>query len=447
MLPAVVLLVVLIAIVGLVIGGIAYAYATHREVQHVRNQVRALTRLVHSLTGINLVDPTGPTGDMGGLGPTGDAGAIGPTGMTGLAGATGFAFTPQTFSQQTLLSSNAFLFGAAFDTGYANPVDLAYDAERSTGTTDIIWSVINGISNSQLKVAPSSVKQLSYQYSVATGVGSVAVLQTIYPTGPAALTDIILLPSTNTDFVFAANGNTGPARILVAGSSGRAFAWNPDVAPYMQLVVDHSSFGSYWGCDVVGDNLYLANFTSGSIEVFNTDFQQINSFTDPDPILVFEANYRPFLLVQFDGFLLVSFVQNNGAGQPRIFDGNGLIDLFDPLGNLLIRIQHGGYSNVSWGFVSIPGSKSPSGDEEIWIGNWGNGIIQRSDLTNGKTLPLVASTNLNVLQNPFQWGLCFPVLNNNQPGAPLQVLANSGIIAGNEGLLSALIATHPDRIP
>jgi len=101
-----------------------------------------------------------------------------------------------------------------------------------------------------------------------------------------------------------------PARVIFATAGGTIAAWSPAVdATHALLVVDRSASAAIYeglaiGTTASGDFLYAANFQSGSIEVFN-------------------SNFAPATLAGIQGKLLVG---NSGHGRIHAFDPtNGVL--------------------------------------------------------------------------------------------------------------------------
>ncbi len=98
--------------------------------------------------------------------------------------------------------------------------------------------------------------------------------------------------SSGTGFDISQNGKTASALFIFATEDGTISGWNPNVNPASSVIaVDNSKGGSpgdgavYKGLAIGktedGTFLYAANFRNGSVDVFNSQFQLVKSFTDP----------------------------------------------------------------------------------------------------------------------------------------------------------------------
>src|SRR5580700_3557945 len=114
--------------------------------------------------------------------------------------------------------------------------------------------------------------------------------------GPGAVgaPDGTVFNPTPDGFAVSENGVSAPARFLFATEDGTIAGWNPAVDPtHAVIAVDRSTVTDqagdhgavYKGLALVstpaGKFLYATNFRFGTIEVFDSSFHQVNSFTDP----------------------------------------------------------------------------------------------------------------------------------------------------------------------
>jgi hypothetical protein len=82
--------------------------------------------------------------------------------------------------------------------------------------------------------------------------------------------------------------------------------------------------------------LYAANFRHGTVDVFNDQWQQINSITDGD----LPKGYAPFNVQVLDGNLFVTFAKQDASQHdPVAGAGNGFVDEFSMSGQLLLRLN------------------------------------------------------------------------------------------------------------
>ncbi len=154
-------------------------------------------------------------------------------------------------------------------------------------------------------------------------------------------------------FDITENGVTSPASFLFATLNGTIAAWNGFVDQNHALVaVDNSASGAaYTGLAVASNGasngtgqtyLYAADFTHGTIDVFNQNFQQVTlagSFHDPK----LPSGYSPFNVAEIGNQLYVTYAKVADAGGEDV-DGRGLgfVDVFSNSGNFERRLASQG---------------------------------------------------------------------------------------------------------
>jgi len=180
-----------------------------------------------------------------------------------------------------------------------------------------------------------------------------------------------------------ANGKA--ASFIFCTEDGTVSAWNGGTAA--TVMVDFSSVGTvYKGMAISAASgaplLYVANFSFGKIDVFDTNFKLTTvpgGFGDAN----LPAGYAPFNIWPLAGKLAVTFAKqdptkkNDQAGA-----GNGVVDIFDFNGNLVQRLTSGGPLNSPWGVAQVGGSWGGFGGS-ILVGNFGDGHINAFDPTTG----------------------------------------------------------------
>lgn len=182
-----------------------------------------------------------------------------------------------------------------------------------------------------------------------------------------------------------------PARFLFASAQGTISGWNPATDPtHALLKVDHSSDGAIYRGLAVGNNgsgdfLYAANFHSGSIEVFDSQFNSTTlpgNFVDPN----LPAGFAPSDLQNIGGVLYVAYAKQAGIGDGEATGpGAGFVDRFDLNGSLLGRVVSQGQLNAPSGMAMAPDGFGPFGGA-LLVGNFGDGRINAFDPATGAFL-------------------------------------------------------------
>jgi len=117
--------------------------------------------------------------------------------------------------------------------------------------------------------------------------------------------------------------------------------------------------------------LYAANFRSGVVDVFDTNFNKVGTIVDPS----IPAGYAPFNVQVLNNELFVTYALQDAAGHDDVAGpGNGFVDEFTQAGVLVRRVASMGLLNSPWGLdIAPPGFGQYSGD--LLVGNFGDGTI------------------------------------------------------------------------
>jgi len=261
-------------------------------------------------------------------------------------------------------------------------------------------------------------------------------------TGSGSLANPTLIPAVPggpTGTVFN-SGNTAGAfngdLFLFATHDGGLAGWRPALGLTNTEVLSTPSGNTYTGlaAATIGTNTYayLANFTSGHIDVFRGDTATPflpGNFTDPN----LPSGFRPFNVQVLGGQLFATYF--NPLGPP----GQGIVDIFDVSGNFIQRIGGAGILNDPWGLAIAPlGFGSLGGD--LLVGNHTDGSIWAFDL-NGALIGELKDAQGNPILNPGLWALMF---GNNGPGFdPGALYLNIGLNGGVDGLFAEIQSTTP----
>src|SRR5262249_1402440 len=151
--------------------------------------------------------------------------------------------------------------------------------------------------------------------------------------------------------------------------------------------------------------LYVANFHSGNIEVYDSSFQPVKlqgqAFVNDDENgngngngngPAFNGNPRnfaPFNVQAIGTNILVSYAKQDSAKHDDA-PGAGLGDVavFDPSGRRLAKLQHGPWFNAPWGMVMAPGEFGEF-SHALLVGQFGSGQIAAFNPFDGSFLGLM----------------------------------------------------------
>ena len=175
---------------------------------------------------------------------------------------------------------------------------------------------------------------------------------------------------------FKINGST--AVFIFATQDGTISGWSSGTSA--TIAVNNNGSAVYKGIALGSANgnnyLYVANFHTGTVDVFDKNFAPFSfgagSFTDS----TIPAGFAPFNVANIgNGQLAVTYAKQDANKQndvPGI--GNGYVTIYDTSGNLVFRLAHVLYDNSPWAVVVAPqGFGGFSGD--ILVGMFRSGVI------------------------------------------------------------------------
>lgn len=258
-------------------------------------------------------------------------------------------------------------------------------------------------------------------------------------TGPATPTGIVF--NGTKDFEVAPDK---PATFIFVTEDGTISAWNQSVNQKNALLkVDNSGSAVYKGvATALNDGeifLYAANFSGGSIDVFDNNFKPVtfakDAFTDNN----IPAGFAPFNVVNVSGRLFVTYAKQSGDKKDDVAGaGNGFVDVFDPNGTLLLRLKTGKWLNSPWGVALAPANFGKFSNK-LLVGNFGSGEIAAYNSETGEFLDLLKTNDGKTLTIEGLWGLEF---GNGKTAGPLNTLFfAAGINDEKDGLFGTITPT------
>jgi uncharacterized protein (TIGR03118 family) len=257
-------------------------------------------------------------------------------------------------------------------------------------------------------------------------------------------------PSTPTGMVANATGGflvqgKAPSFIFVT-ADGTVSGWASSVsATQAQLMVDNSGTGAaYYGLAISATTtnaaplLYAANFASGNIDIFDTNYKPVSmpgAFVDASV----PAGYAPFNIQNLGGNLYVMYAKQNAAKSfATLGAGLGYVAIFNLSGGLVKHLVSNGPLNAPWG-VAIAPSTFGAFANDVLIGNFGDGTINAFDPNTGNALGTLLDQNGNTITHPGLWGL---ILGNGGSGGDANAIyLLAGGAGQNHGLLASIQAS------
>ncbi|MDP4115248.1 MAG: TIGR03118 family protein [Bacteroidota bacterium] len=214
-------------------------------------------------------------------------------------------------------------------------------------------------------------------------------LSTVYDSSGGAKAILVTIPTVSGGTIGAPSGivynytsvfklpNGNASRFIFVGEDGIVSAWGPSSGTIAAIVADRSSQNAvYKGVEIAqngsGYFLYAANFKQSKVDVFDSNFNLVNSITFNDPNI--PIGFAPFNIKSINGMLFITYAKQKG---PDNMDdekgpGNGYIDIFTPSGAFVSRFASRGKLNSPWGITEGPTGKLSN---TILAGNFGDGRI------------------------------------------------------------------------
>jgi uncharacterized protein (TIGR03118 family) len=356
------------------------------------------------------------------------AGALGvalvmPVGAVGAVNHSRGASTAGNASQSTYLQRNLVsdVPGRAqvTDPNLVNPWGVSFSP------TSPLWVSDNGTGVATL-----------YTGGVHGGTQHVVPLVVTIPGG--APTGQVFNP-TSSFVIHAPDGSQAPARFLFVGDTGHLSGWAPTVPAGSHEAQDAviTPGAVYKGLALgvtsgVGPRLYAADFTAGTVDVYNGIFQRVitsGNFEDPQ----LPENFAPFNVAVLGGNVVVAYAMHSGGDEVK-GAGLGRVDVFTPDGRLLRRLGDHALLNAPWGLAIAPsGFGDFSGD--LLVGNFGDGRIHAFDATTLESRGVLRTGGVAPLSIDGLWAL---QPGNGVEGGTDEVLFTAGPDEETHGLLGTL---------
>jgi uncharacterized protein (TIGR03118 family) len=257
-----------------------------------------------------------------------------------------------------------------------------------------------------------------------TGVDVALSSPTSAPTGIVfnSSTSAFLIPKT-----------TNPAIFMWDGEDGGIWGWNPTVDLLNAVLIvkpstnDPSKNEVYKGLAIAnrktgGPTLYATNFRDGTIDVFDSSFNLVTTFVDPNPPPVPAGTpspgWAPFGIANIDNLLYVTFALQNVGNPPSVLPkhddvagaGHGFVDVFSPDTGFMARLidfTDNGPLNSPWGLARVPREFGKFNHDVLLVGNFGDGKINAFNIASGAFLGSLLHRKDQPLEFNGLWALFF----------------------------------------
>jgi uncharacterized protein (TIGR03118 family) len=221
---------------------------------------------------------------------------------------------------------------------------------------------------------------------------------------PGAPTGIIAAPN-GVNFNVMLDGTPGRCYFIFDTESGVVSCWAPSLDNNNAILgYDGTALhAAYKGLAVDGTNKHLlaADFKNNRVQILDTSWTEVGSFTDTG----LPKNFAPFNVQILNNKVYVAFAKRAKHGIDELHGkGLGYIDVFDLSGNLQSRLVSNGPLNAPWGMTIAPSSFGQFSGA-LLVGNFGDGTIHAYDPDNGDFLGTVSNKKGKPIKIDGLWAL------------------------------------------
>ena len=205
-------------------------------------------------------------------------------------------------------------------------------------------------------------------------------------------------------FSITENGKSSDAEFIFDSEAGVISGWSSSVDEANAVVgYDGSANGSVYkglALDTSSKLLFAADFANNQIQVFDTGWNMVNSFTDTNL-----KGYAPFNIAVINGDLYVAFAKQDKAKHDEVDKlGDGYVDVFSESGTLMQQLIAKGQLDAPWGLAVGP-STFGGFSGALLVGNFGNGWINAYNISTGAYLGALSNAKGKPLAIDGLWAL------------------------------------------
>jgi uncharacterized protein (TIGR03118 family) len=344
--------------------------------------------------------------------------------------------------KQTNLVSDIMGNAPTFDPNLKNPWGLTRSSgspwwvgNNNSGTSTLYDGAGNLVKVFPNPADPNNPKDLVNFIAVPAAPKTMPPVGT--PTG-------VVFNGSATDFLVAGTGTH--AIFIFATEDGTVSGWNPGVNVGNSIIkVDNSDNGSANGAVYKGMTsgeangnkfLYVANFRSAKVEVYDTNFNRVRLGEDAFSAEEIPDGFAPFNVQNVGGTLFVTYAKQDAARHDPVGgDGFGFVELFTPEGRHIGHLQHGDWFNAPWGVVWTTRDFGEFSNA-ILVGNFRSGWIAAFNGFTHKFLGFLRNADNSLITIDGLWSLTFG--NDANAGPANTLFFTAGINNENDGLFGTL---------
>jgi uncharacterized protein (TIGR03118 family) len=343
------------------------------------------------------------------------------------------AVTQAQHYKQTNLVSDIMGMAPTFDPNLKNPWGLTRSSTTPTRPGSPWWVGNNNSGTSTLYTGAGAIIPIN-------GTGTVTVPPPGFAPGTQSAPTGVVFNGSPTDFLIA----PGKAAIFIfATEDGTISGWAG--GQNAVLVVDNSDNGGsdsavYKGATSAEVNgkkfLYVTNFRSAKVEVYDTNFKRVHLDEDAFEAEGVPRGFAPFNVQNIGGTLFVTYAKQDAPRHDPVGgDGLGFVELFTPSGRHIGHLEHGDWFNAPWGVVWTTRDFGEFSNA-ILVGNFRSGWIAAFNGFTHKFIGWVRNPDDSLVTIDGLWSLTF---GNDATAGPANTLFfTAGINNEVDGLFGTL---------
>jgi uncharacterized protein (TIGR03118 family) len=249
----------------------------------------------------------------------------------------------------------------------------------------------------------------------------------------------VIANGVTTAFLLAAGKQS---QFVFCSEDGVISGWNSTVdATHAKVLLDNSKSNAVYkglamGANTAGPLLFVANFNSGKVEVYDGSMNPVvnaGAFTNP----AIPATFAPFNVQVMSGKVFVAYAKPDAQKHDDVAGpGNGYVSVYDMSGNLLQSLIAGGNLNSPWGLAIAPATFGSFGGA-LLVGNFGDGKINAYNLTTGALMGTMDDREGNPIVIDGLWSINF---GNGSRSDAASLYFTAGPNDESDGLLGSIQA-------
>jgi uncharacterized protein (TIGR03118 family) len=175
-----------------------------------------------------------------------------------------------------------------------------------------------------------------------------------------------------------------------------------------------------------GNLLFAADSANNKVDVYNSKFRLVSSFTDS----TLPAGFAPNGIRDINGQVYVTFASTSGGT-------GGFVDIFEENGALVKTLAQGPPLNQPWGLTVAPKNFGPLSNALLVSNNTNSGTINAFNIATGAFVGTVKDTNGKAIHIDQLWGIDFGggTANNGAKNALFFTAGPSNNLAGTFGVI------------